>query len=265
MFGSAAVEAAYLADVLRRAHLLDGVPWSEMAVVVRSATAIGPLRRALSSVGVPVAVTADDLPLSAQPAVAPLLTALTALLPASAEGGSRVGSRRARRRGAARLGAGRCHGPRSAPHAAGGADRAGRPGHRRGRARRTTRHLLADEALLGAVPEHVVRPARRVAAVLDAGRYALADGGTAEDVLWAMWRASELAPRWARASAAGGPAGAVADRDLDAVVALFDAAAGFVDRLPSADVRAFVDAPVGAGTARPTAARRAGRGRRCGC
>ncbi|CAA9230114.1 MAG: ATP-dependent DNA helicase SCO5183, partial [uncultured Blastococcus sp.] len=33
---------------------------------------------------------------------------------------------------------------------------------------------------------------------------------------------------------------AVADRDLDAVVALFDAAAGFVDRLPSADVRAFV-------------------------
>jgi ATP-dependent exoDNAse (exonuclease V) beta subunit len=55
-----------------------------------------------------------------------------------------------------------------------------------------------------------------------------------------MWQRSGLAPRWARASAAGGPTGAVADRDLDAVVALFDAAAGFVDRLPSADVRAFV-------------------------
>ena len=51
---------------------------------------------------------------------------------------------------------------------------------------------------------------------------------------------SGLAGRWARASAAGGASGAVADRDLDAVVALFDAAAGFVDRLPSADVRAFV-------------------------
>jgi len=45
VFGSAAVEAAYLADVLRRAHLLDGVPWSQMAVVVRTAMALGPLRR----------------------------------------------------------------------------------------------------------------------------------------------------------------------------------------------------------------------------
>ena len=41
-----------------------------------------------------------------------------------------------------------------------------------------------------------------------------------------MWQRSGLAARWARASAAGGPSGAVADRDLDAVVALFDAAAG---------------------------------------
>jgi len=37
VFGSAAVEAAYVADVLRRAHLIDRVPWSEMAVVVRTA------------------------------------------------------------------------------------------------------------------------------------------------------------------------------------------------------------------------------------
>ncbi|TFV68378.1 ATP-dependent helicase, partial [Blastococcus sp. CT_GayMR20] len=99
---------------------------------------------------------------------------------------------------------------------------------------------LTDETLLEALPDHVARPARRVAAVLDAGRFALAQDGTAEDVLWAMWQRSGLALRWARASAAGGPSGAVADRDLDAVVALFDAAAGFVDRLPSADVRAFV-------------------------
>ena len=55
-----------------------------------------------------------------------------------------------------------------------------------------------------------------------------------------MWQRTGLATRWARASASGGPSGAVADRDLDAVVALFDAAAGFVDRLPSADARAFV-------------------------
>ncbi|HYH26447.1 MAG TPA: ATP-dependent helicase, partial [Blastococcus sp.] len=81
VFGSAAVEAAYVADVLRRAHLLDGVPWSQMAVVVRTAAVLVPFRRALASAGVPVSVSADDLPLAAQPAVAPFLRALSALLP----------------------------------------------------------------------------------------------------------------------------------------------------------------------------------------
>ncbi|WP_236827830.1 MULTISPECIES: ATP-dependent DNA helicase [unclassified Blastococcus] len=239
VFGSAAVEAAYVADVLRRAHLLDGVPWSGMAVVVRTATVLGPLRRALASAGVPVAVSTDELPLAAQPAVAPFLHGLSALLPGpggepagldepgaealltSALGGATVLDlrrlRRAVRTALARHGVDAAE--RGAPLAA----------------------ALTDPALLEALPEHVARPAARVAGVLDAGRFALAGDGTAEDVLWAMWQRSGLATRWARASAAGGPSGAVADRDLDAVVALFDAAAGFVDRLPSADVRAFVE------------------------
>jgi superfamily I DNA/RNA helicase/RecB family exonuclease len=244
VFGSAAVEAAYLADVLRRAHLLDGVPWSQMAVVVRTAVALGPLRRALASAGVPVAVSADDLPLAAQPAVAPLLSALSALLPPSGSGPEAAGVavgldepaaeallasplggatvldlrrlRRAVRIALAKQGVDAAE--RGAPLAL----------------------ALGDDTLLDSLPEHVSRPAQRVAAVLAAGRMALAQDGTAEDVLWAMWQCSGLATRWARASAAGGPSGAVADRDLDAVVALFDAAAGFVDRLPSADVRAFV-------------------------
>ncbi|SEO72119.1 ATP-dependent helicase [Trujillonella endophytica] len=241
VFGSTAVEAAYVADALRRAHLLDGVPWSEMAVVVRTALALGPLRRALSSAGVPVAVSADDLPLHAQPAVAPFLGALTVLLPrpgvpagelpldepaaeallASPLGGATVLDLRRLRRGVrialARRGIDAAE--RGAPLAT----------------------ALTDEFLLAELPEHIARPAARVAGVLAAGRAALAIGGTAEDVLWAMWQRSGLAGKWARASAAGGAAGAGADRDLDAVVALFDAAAGFVDRLPSADVRAFLE------------------------
>jgi superfamily I DNA/RNA helicase/RecB family exonuclease len=244
VFGSAAVEAAYLADVLRRAHLLDGVPWSQMAVVVRIATALGPLRRALASAGVPVAVSADDLPLAGQPAVAPLLSALTALLPATGSGreaeGAAVGldEPAAEALLASPLGRAtvldlrRLRRAVRVAFAKRGIDLAERG--------TPLVQALIDETLLESLPDLVARPARRVAAVLDAGRMALAHDGTAEDVLWAMWQASGLAPRWARASAAGGPSGAVADRDLDAVVALFDAAAGFVDRLPSADVRAFV-------------------------
>jgi superfamily I DNA/RNA helicase/RecB family exonuclease len=239
VFGSAAVEAAYLADVLRRAHLLDSVPWSQMAVVVRTAGALGPLRRALSSAGVPVAVSSDDLPLAAQPAVAPLLSALTALLPAP-EGDGAIGLDEPAAEallasplgGATVLDLRRLRRAVRIAFANQGIDSA-----ERGAPLATA---LVDEVLLESLPEHIARPARRVAAVLDAGRVALAKDGTAEDVLWAMWQRSGLALRWARASAAGGPSGAVADRDLDAVVALFDAAAGFVDRLPSADVRAFV-------------------------
>ncbi len=241
VFGSASVEAAYVADVLRRAHLVDGLPWSEMAVVVRTALAIGPLRRALTSAGVPVDVSTDELPLAAQPAVAPLLAALTALLPrrdaepgalsldepgaeallASPLGGATVLDLRRLRR-AVRI----AQAQRGVD-----ADERGEP----------LATALTDDVLLEELPEPVSRPARRVAAVLAAGRVALARDGSAEDVLWAMWQRSGLAGRWARASAAGGAAGAVADRDLDAVVALFDAAAGFVDRLPSATVAAFVE------------------------
>jgi superfamily I DNA/RNA helicase/RecB family exonuclease len=244
VFGSAAVEAAYLADVLRRAHLLEGLPWSQMAVVVRTAGALGPLRRALSSAGVPVAVSADDLPLAGQPAVAPLLSALTALLPGSVSGpeadGVAIGLDEPAAEallasplgGATVLDLRRLRRAVRISFAARGIDAAERGA--------PLAAVLTDEALLESLPEHVSRPARRVAAVLDAGRMALAKDGTAEDVLWAMWQRSGLAVRWARASASGGPSGAVADRDLDAVVSLFDAAAGFVDRLPSADVRAFV-------------------------
>ena len=60
-------------------------------------------------------------------------------------------------------------------------------------------------------------------------------------MLWAVWQASGLGDRWQRQSSAGGPAGAAADRDLDAMVALFDAAANFVDRLPRAGPAVLVD------------------------
>ncbi|MCV2488652.1 ATP-dependent helicase [Geodermatophilus sp. YIM 151500] len=240
VFASAAVEAAYLADVLRRAHLLDGLPWSEMAVVVRTAAALAPLRRALAQAGVPVAVSADDLPLAAQPAVAPFLSALTALL-RPARGGPEVGldEPAAEALLASPLGGATVLDLRRLRRAVRIAlNERGIDGAERGEPLATA---LADDTLLAVLPEAVARPALRVAGVLAAGRLALADGGSAEDVLWAMWQRSGLAGRWARASAAGGPAGAVADRDLDAVVALFDAAAAFVDRLPSAEVRAFVE------------------------
>ncbi|MEU6310211.1 UvrD-helicase domain-containing protein [Streptomyces sp. NPDC047014] len=66
-----------IADILRRAHLEDGVPWQDMAVLVRSGGRTLPsMRRALIAAGVPVETDGTDTPLRHEPAITPLLTAL---------------------------------------------------------------------------------------------------------------------------------------------------------------------------------------------
>ena len=80
-FDTERAEAEHLADLLRRAHLEDGVGWDEMAVLVRSGrSSIPALRRSLGAAGVPVEVASDDLPLVRDPSVRPLLDALRGVL-----------------------------------------------------------------------------------------------------------------------------------------------------------------------------------------
>src|SRR6202012_4100948 len=76
---SAHAEAGMIADALRRAHLIDGVPWSQMAVIVRSVPRAGArLPRALAASGVPVAMPTSSGSLCEEPAARALLTVLTA-------------------------------------------------------------------------------------------------------------------------------------------------------------------------------------------
>ena len=102
--------------------------------------------------------------------------------------------------------------------------------------------VLGDPARAATLPSTVRRGPVAVARVLAAGREAAAvDGATAQTVLWAVWAATGLAERWRDMALAGGPAGVRADRDLDAVLALFRAAETYVERMPGASVGAFVD------------------------
>jgi superfamily I DNA/RNA helicase/RecB family exonuclease len=247
-FRSATSESAYVAHALREAHLLDGVPWSRMAVLVRSAHLQLPaLQRALHGAGVPTVTHAEDLPLHLQPAVAPFLMLLrcaleperldeeaaVALLHSPLGGADPLAERRLRQ------------GLRALALASGD--------------RRPSGALLVealrDPAELAAVERRWAAPAKAVAGLLaTAAEVAARPGATVEDVLWAVWRASGLPERWAAISmrtdraARDGEAGhaaswraAAADRDLDAIVVLFDAAARFVDRLPGARTEVFLD------------------------
>jgi superfamily I DNA/RNA helicase/RecB family exonuclease len=262
---SAVQEASYVAGVLRRAHLERSVGWGEMAVIVRGTGRAATVRRVLAGAGVPVQVPATELPVRDESAVAPLLDAFEIALSLSLEAAE------------AEAGADVDLDP-TAPSALdvdvvvqlltspiGGADavalrrlrRALRAEERVGGGGRSSDDLLV-EAISGpdrllTLPDAITRPARRVAQVLQAGRAAAprevgpdgkpryGAGVTAESVLWAIWAATGLAEPWRRTALAGGAAGARADRDLDAVVALFDAAARFVDRLPQAGPAEFLE------------------------
>ncbi|MEV0924105.1 ATP-dependent DNA helicase [Streptomyces spongiicola] len=76
-YPTASTELGNVADILRRAHLEEGVPWHDMAVLVRAGSRSLPsTRRALTMAGVPVETDGDDVPLRHEAAVTPLLAAL---------------------------------------------------------------------------------------------------------------------------------------------------------------------------------------------
>uniref|UniRef100_UPI0035B632BA PD-(D/E)XK nuclease family protein n=1 Tax=Nocardia cyriacigeorgica TaxID=135487 RepID=UPI0035B632BA len=100
---------------------------------------------------------------------------------------------------------------------------------------------VGDARIPAGLTEVESAPLRRALAALDRARKVRRRGGGLEDVLWALWTGSRLERRWVAQSERGGAAGAQADRDLDAAVALFDAAAAYVDRLPRAGIEGFVE------------------------
>ena len=196
---SAHAEAAVIVDALRRAHLIDGVPWSQMAVIVRSVPRAGArLPRALAAAGVPVAAPAEGGPLGDRPAARALLTVLAAtadgldgeqalaLLTGPIGRVDPVSLRQLRRTL-----------QRANPDRAPGDFKA-----------------LLVEALTGAASRAGAqsRPLQRVRAVLDAaarchaaGPGAPASGGDPRYTLWAAWHRSGLQRRWLSAMRARRP------------------------------------------------------------
>lgn len=224
-------ESAVIADALRRAHLIDGVPWSQMAVIVRSVPRLGSaLARALATAGVPVDVPTPTGPLADQPSVQALLTVLEAT-ERELDGAQALSlltgpigrvdpvSLRQLRRALRRLDG-------SAPP-------------------RELGELLVDalqaDADTGGLSAELARPLRRVRAVLAAARRSASEGGDPRYTLWQAWHRSGLQRRWLTVSERGGAAGAQADRDLDAVTAFFDIAEQYVNRTAGASLRGLLD------------------------
>ncbi len=87
--------------------------------------------------------------------------------------------------------------------------------------------------------------AARLARMLDEARALTAadDPASVDQVLWAVWAVAGVAEPWRRAALEGrGSERALANRRLDAVVALFDQVARLIERRPDVDTGGFVDA-----------------------
>lgn len=234
-----AAEAAFIARELRAAHLLDGVPWSQLAVIVRAGRAAIPvLRRALVTAGVPIEVAGDEIPLAAELAVRPLLLALEV-----AAGDIEVDPDVAERLLVSPLGGLDPVSLRAIGRALRAADRIEQGGMG---LPRSSGELIA-EALRSPLEPGGAEPAAAASAsvlllgrLLASARQLISAGATPAEVLWHVWQGTDWPTDLQTAAEHGGEAGRRADRDLDAVCALFDLATAADAQAGARGLRTFL-------------------------
>jgi len=234
------------------AHLEHGVPYERIAVLVRSGSQVRAVARALGLDGISTEVPPVEIALRDEAAVAPLLRILEL---AATEPGPRHRDTRGALSAAALV-----ESLLMGPY---------------GRAtsldiRSLRQRLLAEERLAGgergstaliaalldgdapgsegdrasalAAIGPVALPAYRLVLMLDAARAHLAGEHTASTALWAVWEAAGVAERWrTQALSERGLRSDRGHRDLDAVMALFQAAERFGDQFPGAGVARFIE------------------------
>ena len=226
-----------IARIVREWHVVQGIPWGSIAVIAHDTRQVADLEVELAAREVPTRAGALSRPLGGEAVVRELVEfaalgiapveqrtyeQLTAALLSPYGGLDAVSLRRlrARLRHAALRQAGE--------HDAGPA----RP------ARELLCEAMAHPAELALLDTPEARAAERVAATLARVHAEAARGDNAHRLLWTVWdRARDISGRrlsavWSDVAASPGVFAAEANRSLDALVALFDAAKRFAERAP---------------------------------
>ena len=229
--------ANFIAHSLRSAHLQEGLPWSKMAVIVRSpGSEVSALQRAFAQNGIPVSIESVALALAENPAIRPILLIAGIIL-------------------------------KSAPLTIsdwpvleeillsefGGADSLQLRQIRLAFAAVRNDHRSTTEMMIDALTQPVaelpweqISPLKRINDLIKAGRKELRSSRDISDLLWAIWdsavdyEGSKIAFVWRQRALAGGQRGAQADRDLDAVIQLFENARRFSERNIGASPTLFI-------------------------
>lgn len=227
-------ETAWLAKRLRELHLLSEIAWSEMAVVARSRLQLDLLAADLSHEGLPVHVIGAQSALRDEFASRILLRIADVVINSRAIdiqiaidfltsplcGLDSLGMRRLRRalRREELLSDGR---------------------------RNSDELILALFDAAGSAATIRGAEGKKVEKFLklyfEAKSVAQDSSQSIEDLLWLLWNKSGLAMSWEELSRGIGEVANQANRNLDAVVALFAAANRYVERNPNGDSKTFVD------------------------
>jgi superfamily I DNA/RNA helicase len=231
-------EVDRIARTLREWHVLDEVPWSDMAVIAHDTRQVASLEVELAAREVPTRAAGVQRPLGREQVVRDLVEIvrlgltppverdpdrLSSALLSPFGGLDAVGLRRlrARLRHRALAEAQRDGAPPAAP------------------ARELLRAAIATPLELGLLGTRESGIAERLGVTLQRLREDAERGATIHDLLWTAWdRAREagtgrrLSDAWREQAASAGILAAEADHALDALVALFDAAKRAVERAP---------------------------------
>lgn len=273
---SAQDEANLLAQLLLEDRIYGNRPYRESAIIVRNGADVARIRRVLSASGIPSRTSAALVPVRDEPAVRPFLDALSLLVYARKRGEKALNpaltgagyealspdeAEEIMRKSlddviAEENRSSPLNGANSAitllTSRLGGASSMDVRRLRqqlRSVELQTGGHRPSDDLLLGALlhpetlpEEGVGRAVHRIAAVLSAGRKALArPDSTSTEVLWALWEASGLEKTWVAQTRGAGPETDAAHRNLDAMIGLFEAASRFDEQMRGAGAEQFLD------------------------
>ena len=229
-FTDSSNEAAFIADRLQRAHLERGLKWSEMAVIFRSPAQSSAVRSALMRAAIPVAgelqVLSENSSLApflllAEVAISGKLDLPTAeiLLQSEFGGADSISMRRIRRDLVAKY-----------------ASETGLTGS----------ELICKAITDGAFEIPGGEALQRVHELFVAAeKLAKRKDALPEDLLWTIWSRAKtvdnqlISEAWRNRALKGGTRGANADRDLDAMLQLFESARRFGQRFKYSNLATF--------------------------
>ena len=244
---SATEEANYIAHQFRSAYLKEGIPWSKMAVILRSPGAqVSALQRAFAINNVPVEIDALALSLADNPAIKPILTVAQialkqiSLIPANWEiieellhsefaGADAISIRQMR------IALSKAEKLNQSIDA------------------KSSTELILDALTVPSISIDwdQAAPLKRLNDLISLATKSIKSKADISDLLWAIWSNAKnyegqlISQSWQSAALTGGTTGAIADNNLDAVIQLFEVARRFSERMPGAKPQLFINQLLG--------------------